>query len=93
MHTKRYKTILSPKNGFNLYRGCSHGCIYCDSRSVCYQMDHGFEDIEVKEDAIAILRQQLQKKCQACMISTGAMTDPYLHLEEKLRLTRQSLEQ
>lgn len=56
MHTKRYKTILSPKNGLNLYRGCSHGCIYCDSRSVCYQMDHGFEDIEVKEDAIAILR-------------------------------------
>ena len=92
MHTKRYKTILSPKNGLNLYRGCSHGCIYCDSRSVCYQMDHGFEDIEVKEDAIAILRQQLQKKRQACMISTGAMTDPYLHLEEKLRLTQQSLE-
>ncbi|MDT2743051.1 hypothetical protein [Enterococcus asini] len=54
MHYKRYKTILSPKNGLNLYRGCTHGCIYCDSRSACYQMDHAFEDIQVKEDAIAI---------------------------------------
>ena len=92
MHYKRYKTILSPKNGLNLYRGCTHGCIYCDSRSACYQMDHAFEDIQVKEDAIAILREQLVKKRRPCMISTGAMTDPYLHLEEKLRLTRQSLE-
>ena len=92
MHYKRYKTILSPKNGLNLYRGCTHGCIYCDSRSACYQMNHAFEDIEVKEDAIEILRRQLQKKRRPCMISTGAMTDPYLHLEEKLGLTRQALE-
>lgn len=92
MHYKKYKTILSPKNGLNLYRGCTHGCIYCDSRSKCYQMDHKFEDIEVKTNAIAILRDQLQKKRRPCMISTGAMTDPYLHGEEKLRLTRQSLE-
>ena len=92
MHYKRYKTILSPKNGLNLYRGCTHGCIYCDSRSACYQMNHAFEDIEVKEDAIEILRSQLQKKRHPSMISTGAMTDPYLHLEEKLGLTRQALE-
>ncbi len=92
MHVKRYKTILSPKNGLNLYRGCTHGCIYCDSRSRCYQMTHDFEDIEVKEDAIAILRQQLLKKRRPCMIATGAMTDPYLHGEKQLRLTRQSLE-
>ncbi|MDR0445735.1 MAG: radical SAM protein, partial [Oscillospiraceae bacterium] len=49
MHYAEYKTILSPKNGMNLYHGCSRGCIYCDSRSVCYQMKHNFEDIEVKQ--------------------------------------------
>ena len=51
MHYVTAKTILSAKNGMNLYRGCQHGCIYCDSRSTCYQMDHPFEDIAVKENA------------------------------------------
>ena len=51
MHYKETKGILSAKNGMNLYRGCSHGCIYCDSRSKCYQMDHDFEDIEIKSNA------------------------------------------
>ena len=92
MHYKDYKTILSPKNGMNLYRGCSHGCIYCDSRSICYQMDHDFEDIEVKRDAIAILEDQLRRKRVPCMIGTGAMTDPYIPLELELQLTKQSLE-
>lgn len=40
MHEVKAKTILSSKNGMNIYRGCSHGCIYCDSRSLCYHMDH-----------------------------------------------------
>lgn len=92
MHYAQYKTILSPKNGMNLYRGCSHGCIYCDSRSVCYQMKHDFEDIEVKQDAVSILEEQLRKKRQPCMISTGSMCDPYIPLEEELRLTRQCIE-
>ena len=52
MHFVKAKGILSAKNGINLYRGCSHGCIYCDSRSKCYHMEHAFEDIEVKENAI-----------------------------------------
>jgi DNA repair photolyase len=55
MHYGNYKTILSPKNSINVYRGCTHGCIYCDSRSKCYQMAHDFEDIEVKKDAPQIL--------------------------------------
>ena len=55
MHFVNAKGILSPKNGMNLYRGCTHGCIYCDSRSRCYHMDHDFEDIEVKENAIELL--------------------------------------
>ncbi len=92
MHYARYKTILSPKNGMNLYRGCTHGCIYCDSRSACYQMHHDFEDIEVKQDAEHILGKQLMQRRKPCMISTGAMCDPYIPLEEELQLTRQSLE-
>ncbi len=51
MHFVTAKGILSSDNGMNLYRGCSHGCIYCDSRSKCYHMAHDFEDIEVKENA------------------------------------------
>ena len=92
MHYKRYKSILSPHNGMNLYRGCTHGCIYCDSRSVCYQMDHAFEDIEIKEDSAIILEAQLMKKRQKGMISTGSMCDPYIPLEKQLRITRKSLE-
>lgn len=92
MHEASYKTILSPQNHMNLYRGCTHGCIYCDSRSKCYQMDHDFEDIEVKKDALQILEAQLRRKRKSCMISTGSMCDPYIHLEKELMLTRKSLE-
>ena len=92
MHYADYKTILSPQNGMNLYRGCTHGCIYCDSRSQCYQFDHVFEDIEVKRGAMRILEEQLRKKRAPCMIGTGSMCDPYIPLEEELQLTRRSME-
>lgn len=92
MHFVKAKGILSQNNGMNLYRGCLHGCIYCDSRSLCYQMDHVFEDIEVKENALELLEKALKAKRKRCMIGTGAMTDPYLPLEETLRLTRGALE-
>ena len=91
MHYADYKTILSPKNGMNLYRGCSHACIYCDSRSACYQIKHDFEDIEVKRNALRILEKQLRRKRTPCMIGTGAMCDPYIPLEEELRITRACL--
>lgn len=91
MHYADYKTILSPQNNMNLYRGCSHGCIYCDSRSACYQINHEFEDIEVKRNAPVILEAQLRRKRKPCMIGTGAMCDPYIPLEEKLEMTRQCL--
>lgn len=55
MHIVNAKGILSAQNGINIYRGCSHGCIYCDSRSKCYQMSHSFEDIEVKANAAQLL--------------------------------------
>ena len=92
MHYVQAKSILSAQNGMNLYRGCQHGCIYCDSRSLCYQMNHPFEDIEVKENALLLLEQALKAKRKKCIIGTGAMSDPYIPLEEKLRLTRGALE-
>lgn len=92
MHFVEAKGILSGKNGMNLYRGCTHGCIYCDSRSKCYQMDHDFEDIEVKQNAPELLERALRSKRKRCMIGTGAMCDPYMHCEEKLQMTRKCLE-
>lgn len=92
MHFVTAKGILSAKNGMNLYRGCSHGCIYCDSRSKCYHMEHAFEDIEVKENAIDLLEYALKHKRQKCMIGTGAMTDPYIPLELEIGNVRKSLQ-
>ena len=76
----------------NLYRGCTHGCIYCDSRSDCYQIKHTFEDIEIKENAIELLETALRRKRNKCMIGTGSMTDPYMPLEEKIGMTRKAIE-
>lgn len=91
MHFVNAKSILSAQNGMNLYRGCTHGCIYCDSRSTCYHFTHPFEDIEVKQNAPELLEQALRSKRKKCMIGTGAMCDPYLHCEEDLQLTRKCL--
>ena len=92
MHFVDAKGILSSTNGMNLYRGCTHGCIYCDARSKCYQFTHEFEDIEVKQNAPQLLEQALRSKRKKCMIGTGAMSDPYLHYEKDLQLTRRCLE-
>lgn len=93
MHYREVKAILSPQNGMNLYRGCTHGCIYCDSRSKCYRMNHDFEDIEVKLGAEELLERTLKKKRSKGMIMTGSMTDPYVPIEEELQLTRRCLNQ
>lgn len=95
MHFVDAKGILSGNDGhwgMNIYRGCSHGCIYCDSRSRCYQFTHPFEDIEVKQNAPELLEAALRSRRKKCMIATGSMSDPYMHCEEKLRLTRKCLE-
>ncbi|MBO7611559.1 MAG: radical SAM protein [Elusimicrobia bacterium] len=92
MHYTIVKTILSAKNGMNLYRGCSHGCIYCDSRSNCYNMQHQFEDIEIKSNAIELLEKTLKGKRKKCMIGMGSMTDPYIPLEKEIKSTRKALE-
>ena len=95
MHYVNVKGILTAnggRHGMNIYRGCSHGCIYCDSRSRCYRFRHPFEDIEVKQNAPELLEKELKSKRKKCMIGTGAMSDPYMHLEEELRLTQRCLE-
>ena len=95
MHFVDAKGILTGgkgRFGMNIYRGCSHGCIYCDSRSRCYQFTHAFEDIEVKQNAPELLEQALKSKRQKAMIGTGSMSDPYMHCEEELELTRKCLE-
>ena len=95
MHFTDAKGILTGGKGhygMNIYRGCSHGCIYCDSRSKCYQFTHPFEDIEVKQNAPELLEQALKSKRQKAMIGTGSMSDPYMHCEEQLGLTRKCME-
>ena len=95
MHFVEAKSILTGGHGWygmNIYRGCTHGCVYCDSRSACYQFTHAFEDVEVKRNAPALLDAALASKRRRCMIGTGAMSDPYMHCEEKLGLTRRCLE-
>lgn len=92
MHEIHAKSILSARNGINVYRGCTHGCIYCDSRSACYQMDHAFEDVAVKANAPELLEDALRRRRRRCMIGTGSMCDPYLPLERETRLTRRCLE-
>ena len=95
MHFIDAKAILTGHGGYygmNIYRGCTHGCIYCDSRSRCYHFTHPFEDIEVKQNAPELLEKALRSKRKKCMIGTGSMSDPYMHCEENLRLTRRCLE-
>ncbi len=100
MHFVQAKSLLLPGDfggnqgafRMNLYRGCAHGCIYCDSRATIYNMQHPFEDIEVKENALELLEDQLKRKRHKGMIGTGSMTDPYIPQETQLQYVRRSLE-
>ena len=92
MHFVEAKALLTRHNGMNLYRGCAHGCVYCDSRSDCYRFTHPFEDIEVKQNAPALLEDILKKRRKRIVISTGSMSDPYQPCEQELQLTRRCLE-
>lgn len=75
----------------NIYKGCCHGCIYCDSRSACYGVDR-FDVVRAKENALAIIGRELKSKRRTGVIGTGAMSDPYNPLEKEYRLTRGALE-
>lgn len=93
MHYKEVKAILSPQNGLNIYRGCSFHCMYCDARSACNRMDHDFGDIEVKAHAVDMLEYALKKKRTRSMIQIGSTSEPYLPIEEDLKLLRRCLNQ
>ena len=75
----------------NIYKGCCHGCVYCDSRSDCYQIQD-FDRVRAKEDAIRIIRDDLRRKVKTGVVGTGAMSDPYNPFEKELKLTRHALE-
>ncbi len=75
----------------NIYKGCHHGCIYCDSRSECYRVEN-FDEVRAKENALALVERDLRSKRRTGVIGTGAMSDPYNRFEEKYRLTRGALE-
>jgi len=75
----------------NIYRGCNHGCIYCDSRSDCFR-NTDFDTVKVKENALQIVRDDLRRKVKLGVVHTGAMSDPYNSLEAELKLSRNALE-
>lgn len=75
----------------NIYRGCCHGCIYCDSRSRCYQI-RDFDTVKAKENALQIILDDLRRKVRTGVVGTGAMSDPYNPFEKELQLTRHALE-
>ncbi len=96
------KHLLTPVKGsmedffyadwnMNLYRGCCHGCIYCDSRSACYQIDH-FDTVRPKANALDLLEAELTSKRKTGVITMGSMSDAYNPLERNLQLTRHALE-
>lgn len=74
-----------------LYKGCCHGCIYCDSRSECYGVED-FDRVRAKENALRIVRDDLRRKVKTGVVGTGAMSDPYNPFEKSLCLTRHALE-
>lgn len=95
MHFVKAKGILSAKNGMNLYRGCSHGCISCDSRSKCYHMEHAFVDIEVKENAIDLVEDALTHKRKKCVVQITLTTyneDLCKKIEPNVSTTRERFE-
>ena len=75
----------------NIYRGCCHGCIYCDSRSDCYRVPD-FDTVKAKENALQIIRDDLKRKVKKGVVATGSMSDPYNPFEKELQLTRHALE-
>lgn len=100
MQTIPAKTILQKNKSsewfgndynMNLYRGCCHGCIYCDSRSDCYGIEN-FDEIRAKENALAILRDELRRKVKTGIIGTGSMSDPYNPFEKTEQLSRHAAE-
>ena len=92
MHDIQAKSLLTRNRGMNIYRGCVHGCVYCDSRSSCYRFTHPFEDVGVKRNAPELLEDILKRSRERFVVSTGSMCDPYQPCERELKLMRRCLE-
>jgi DNA repair photolyase len=90
-HVKQPDPYFGLKYNLNLYRGCQHQCVYCDSRSSCYRIEN-FADIHIKSNAVELLEDTLPRKRVRGTIGTGSMNDPYMPLEKEVRLTRRALE-
>lgn len=90
LHRSRDTRWFGTDHTMNIYRGCCHGCLYCDSRSACYQTPD-FDTVKAKADALRILRDDLARKVRPAFIATGAMSDPYNPFEASLQLTRHAL--
>lgn len=75
----------------NIYKGCCHGCIYCDSRSECYRVDD-FDKVRAKENALTLIENELRTKRKKGVVGTGAMSDPYNPYEKEYKFTRGALE-
>ena len=88
---KQPDTWFGLKYNMNLYRGCQHRCIYCDSRSQCYGIDRFDQDVLVKINAIDLLKDKLSRKRIKGAIGTGSMNDPYMPLEKHEKLTQRAL--
>ena len=91
LHRNKSTEWFGTDHTMNIYRGCCHGCLYCDSRSDCYRIE-AFDQVRVKTDALRILRDDLARKVQPAFVSMGSMSDPYNPFEKELQLTRHSLE-
>lgn len=89
--TKSVDSWFGIDYNMNIYKGCCHGCIYCDSRSECYRIDD-FDRVRAKENALQIIRDDLRRKVKTGVVGTGAMSDPYNPFEKNLMLTRHALE-
>jgi len=88
---KGLDTYFGLDYGMNLYRGCQHHCIYCDSRSLCYEIEDFDGDVLIKGNAVERLRDELPRKRKRGIIGTGSMNDPYMPLEREIELTRRAL--
>ncbi|WP_251318536.1 SPL family radical SAM protein [Flintibacter muris] len=91
LHRNKSTEWFGTDHTMNLYRGCCHGCLYCDSRSSCYQ-NPDFDRVTAKADALRILRDDLARKAKPAFITMGSMSDPYNPFERELQLTRHALE-
>jgi DNA repair photolyase len=91
-HVGQPDGIFGMRYNLNLYRGCQHQCIYCDSRSECYGIENFAHDVLVKANALELLEKELPRKRAKGKVGTGSMNDPYMPVEARYDLVGRALE-